>query len=125
VLGFDTEAYGPIDDNLSAGGLAWRINAYRGDWKVPAATYRGWLWRAYNLNAAEARRKQWIYEIRLALSWCPGDPAILDALSKRLDPRKILILSIRTIAKGCRKSARATSGRSMTKPSWKRLTASG
>jgi hypothetical protein len=91
VLGFDTEAYGPIDDNLGAGGLAWRINVYRGDWKVPAATYRDWLWRAYNLNAAEARRKRWIHETRLALCWCPGDPAILDALSKRIDPRKVLI----------------------------------
>ncbi len=91
LLGFDTEAYGPIDDNLSAGGLAWRINVYRGDWKVPAAAYRNWLWRAYGLNAAEARRKPWIYDIRLALCWCPGDPAILDALSKRIDPHRVLI----------------------------------
>jgi hypothetical protein len=91
VLGFDSEAYGPIDDNLSAGGLAWRINVYQGDWKVPAKAYRDWLWRAYNLNAAESLRKEWIYETRLALCWCPGDVAILDALSKRVEPRKVLI----------------------------------
>ncbi len=91
VLGLETEAYGPIDDNLGAGGLAWRINVYQGGWKVPAAAYRDWLWSAYNLGAAEAGRKQWIYETRLALCWCPGDPAILEALSKRVDPRKVLI----------------------------------
>lgn len=91
VLGFDTEAYGPIDDNLSAGGLAWRINVYQGGWQVPASSYRDWLWRAYNLEAAEARRRPWTRETRLALCWCPGDPAILDALSKRIDSRKVLI----------------------------------
>ncbi len=91
LLGFDTEAYGPIDDNLSAGGLAWRINVYHGDWKVPAAAYRDWLWRAYNLDTEEARRRPWVFDTRLALCWCPGDPTILDALSKRVDPRKVLI----------------------------------
>ncbi len=91
VLGFDTEAYGPIDDNLSAGGLAWRVNVYKGDWKVPVGIYRDWLWRAYDLRAAEARRRQWIYGVRLALCWCPGDQAILEALSKRVDPRRVLI----------------------------------
>jgi hypothetical protein len=50
-LGFDTQAYGPIDDNLSAGGLIWRINVFEGDWKVPAELYRDWLWDAYNLKA--------------------------------------------------------------------------
>jgi len=91
VLGFDTEAYGPIDDNLSAGGLAWRVNVFKGDWQVPATSYRDWLWRAYNLDAAEAQRKSWIRDTKLALCWCPGDPAILDALSKRADPNKVLI----------------------------------
>jgi hypothetical protein len=37
ALGFDTEAYGPIDNNLASGGLAWRINVFDGDWRVPAA----------------------------------------------------------------------------------------
>ncbi len=91
MLGFDGEAYGPIDDNLSAGGLAWRVNVYQGDWKNPAQAYRDWLRRAYNLDAAESQRKAWVFETRLALCWCPGDAAILDALSNRVDPRKVLI----------------------------------
>jgi hypothetical protein len=39
----------------------------------------------------ERGRKQWIYDIRLALGWCPGDPAILDVLSKKVDPRTTII----------------------------------
>ena len=91
ALGLDSEAYGPIDRNLSAGGLAWRINVYDGDWKVPAGRYRDWLWRAYGLDAAQTSRRPWIYDLRLAISWCPGDLDILDALAKRVPPRRVLI----------------------------------
>ncbi|NLC57302.1 MAG: hypothetical protein GX774_10730 [Armatimonadetes bacterium] len=90
-LGFETEAYGPIDASLGAGGLVWRLNVYQGDWQVPAGIYRDWLWRAYNLRAQEERRKPWMRDIRFALSWYGGDPAILDALAQRLDPRTVLI----------------------------------
>jgi hypothetical protein len=91
VLGLDTEAYGPVDGNLSAGGLCWRANVYQGGWQAPAARYRDWLWRAYGLEAEEQRRKEWIRQITLAISWCPGDPAVLDALAARVDPRRVLL----------------------------------
>ena len=91
AIGLDSEAYGPIDQNLSAGGLAWRINVYTGDWKVPASRYRDWLWRAYGLDVAKESRRPWIYDVRLAISWCPDHLDILDALAKRVDPRRVLI----------------------------------
>jgi len=91
VLGLDTEAYGPVDNNLSAGGLAWRMNVFQGDWKIPASQYRDWLWRTYSLQAAERSRREWIHGVKLALCWCPGDPAILDALARRIQPAKMLI----------------------------------
>jgi hypothetical protein len=90
-IGLDSEAYGPLDNNLSAGGLTWRINAYSGDWKVPAGSYRDWLWKAYGLQVEEKRRAAWIYQVALALSWCPGNPEILDALAGKIDPRRVLI----------------------------------
>jgi hypothetical protein len=90
-LGLDSEAYGPVDDNLGAGGIAWRINVFQGDWKVPAGQYRDWLWSAYRLDRREAARRPWIFDVRFAVSWCPGDPKILDALSKRLKPEKVLL----------------------------------
>jgi hypothetical protein len=91
LLGFDTEAYGPIDNNLAAGGVCWRINVYKGDWHVPAARYREWLWSAYNLRKEEEKRKTWIYDVKFAVSWCPGDLSVLDALAKKTDPSKVLL----------------------------------
>ncbi|MHB8094575.1 MAG: hypothetical protein ACYDH0_06500 [Candidatus Aminicenantales bacterium] len=88
-LGFDTDAYGPIDDNLSAGGLAWRVNVYDGDWKVPASVYREWWSEAYGLK--DVRRPAWMNEVKLAIAWCPREPAVLDALAKRIDPRNVLL----------------------------------
>ena len=90
-LGLDTEAYGPIDENLSAGGLEWRVNVFQGDWKTPASKYREWLWQAYRLVEAERRRKPWIHELKLALSWCPADLEILDAIALKVDPQKVLL----------------------------------
>ena len=90
-LGFDTQAYGPIDDNLSAGGLVWRINVFEGDWKVPAELYRNWLWDAYNLHAEEQKRQAWIRDVKFAVSWCPGEGSILDAISKKVNPKNCLI----------------------------------
>jgi hypothetical protein len=91
LLGFDTHAYGPIDNNLSAGGLVWRINVFEGDWKVPAELYRGWLWNAYNLQAEEQKRRAWIRDVKFAVSWCPGEASILDAISKKVNPKHCLI----------------------------------
>ena len=90
-LGLDTEAYGPIDQNLGAGGLVWRINVFDGDWTRPAGEYKDWLWRAYDLKIAEAQRPPWIHDVRFALSWCPGSDDLLDALARRFDPPHVLI----------------------------------
>ena len=90
-LGLETEAYGPLDASLGAGGLTWRLNVHRGDWRVPAAMYRDWLYAAYDLARAEAQRKPWLHDLRFALSWYNGDPEILDALAERLDPRTVLL----------------------------------
>jgi hypothetical protein len=91
LLGLDTEAYGPIDNNLAAGGLKWRVNVFNGDWKVPAERYREWLWNAYDLNKEEEKRLPWINDIKLAISWCPGEPEILDSLARKVPPSKVLL----------------------------------
>ena len=91
TVALETEAYGPIEGSLGAGGLVWRINVYQGDWQVPAATYRDWLWRAYGLAAAERERKPWVHDLRFALSWYNGDPEILDAVAERVDPAQVLV----------------------------------
>jgi hypothetical protein len=62
-----------------------------GDWRVPAEKYRQWYWQAYNLESEEQRRQLWIYDVKLALSWCPGSSEILNALVKRVSPKKVLL----------------------------------
>ena len=90
-FGFESDNYGPITELLSAGGLVWRINVYKGDWHVPAAIYRDWLWEAYDLKKQETLRPEWLDKLSLAITWCPGDLKLLDALSKKIDPRKVII----------------------------------
>ena len=91
ILGLDTEAYGPIDNNLAAGGLKWRINVYKGSWQIPAEMYREWLWNAYDLKKEEDKRQAWINDVKLAISWCPGDQEILDVLATKISPSKVLL----------------------------------
>jgi len=91
AVGFDSEAYGPIDASLSAGDIEWRINVYKGGWRVPAEMYRAWYWRAYNLEKEIERRRKWIHDVSFAISWCPGDAAILDELAKKVPPQKVLL----------------------------------
>ncbi|NMB97306.1 MAG: hypothetical protein GYA02_11970, partial [Clostridiaceae bacterium] len=90
-LGLETQAYGPIDNNLAAGGIEWRINVYKGGWEVPASTYKTWLWEAYDLKKQENMRKEWFHNVRMAISWCPADVRILDSLSRKVDPQKVII----------------------------------
>jgi len=91
ILGLDSEAYGPIDYNLAAGGLSWRINVFQGSWKIPAERYKNWLWNAFNLKKEEEKRKSWIYDVKFAISWCPLDMDLPDILAKKVQPSKVLL----------------------------------
>jgi hypothetical protein len=88
-IGLDTENYGPLEERLAAGGLAWRINVYSGDWQVPAGLYRQWLSRAYQMEGRD--HPEWVRDLRLAVSWCPTDLAVLDALAAHVDPKCVLL----------------------------------
>jgi hypothetical protein len=90
-LGFDTEAYGPLDTVLGSGGLVWRLNVFQGDWQTPAGAYRDWWWRAYDLEPRLAQRQPWLRDLGFAVSWCHGDPDLLDALAEKVSPARTLI----------------------------------
>jgi len=89
--GFDTEAWGPVDNSFSAGGIAWHINVFKGGWRVPAARYRDWLWKAYALEKEEKMREDWVKDLRLAIPWCPTNKDVVDALAKKVDTKKVLL----------------------------------
>jgi hypothetical protein len=91
TVAFVTQAYGPLEQNRCVGNIAWRISAYQGDWSVPVKRYRDWLWEAYRLDRAKDMRPAWIDDIRLAVSWCPAVPELLDALAGHIDPQTVFL----------------------------------
>ena len=90
-FGLESDNYGPIADQISAGGLVWRINVFKGDWHTPAAVYRDWLWDAFSLAKEEALRPEWFGKVAFGVSWCPSDIKLLEALAEKIDPRKVVL----------------------------------
>ena len=86
-----SEAFGPLDNNKSAGGIVWRINVYDGGWRVPAKIYKDWHYKAYNIEKEKAKRIDWLKNIKMAVSWADSNTAMLDALAKKVDPNKVVI----------------------------------
>jgi hypothetical protein len=91
TVSFFTLANGPLERNRCVGNVAWRLSAYRGDWTVPVSRYRDWYWDAYRLDAAAQMRPDWLGDIRLAVSWCPSNPGLLDALAHRINPHHVFL----------------------------------
>lgn len=90
-LGFDSEPPGPLWDNRTAGGIEWRINAYQGDWKVPATRYKRWMEQTYRLAELRRHRPAWVENITLAVCWASSKPEMLDALASVHPPEQTLI----------------------------------
>ena len=91
VLGLETENYAPWHDQQAVGSLTWRLNAHTGDWRVAAEPYRRWLWKTYDLERVKQSQPAWTKDVTLAVSWCPCQPELLDALAKRHPPHKTLL----------------------------------
>lgn len=90
-LGLETMARGPLEQVRAIGGLVWRFGCYDGDWRVPVLRYRSWYRKAYHIDEKMALRPGWLEDIRLAVSWCPTDPALLDALAAYLPPDRVFL----------------------------------
>ena len=90
-LGFETENPGPVWDQRTAGGITWRLNTYRGGWKVPAGRYRDWMARTYDLPAKRASRPAWVDRVTLAQCWAAPNTEMLDALAAAHPPDQTII----------------------------------
>lgn len=90
-VSIDTQTYGPIENNTSAGGLIWRLGTYLGDWHAPALVYRKWLYDSYDLDKKRPWKPDWMKDISLCISWLPNDESILDELARYADPQKTLL----------------------------------
>lgn len=90
-LEFESEPPGPLWDNRTAGGIEWRLNLYRGGWKVPADRYKQWMDRAYDLAAKKQQRPAWVKDVTFAVCWAASNPEMLDALAAAHPPHETLI----------------------------------
>jgi hypothetical protein len=88
---FVTYARGPLEMNRCVGNVGWRISTYEGDWQTPFLQYRDWYWQANDLEAAAALRPEWLDGISLAVSWCPTNLGLLDALARKVDPDEVFL----------------------------------
>jgi hypothetical protein len=91
AVSFVTYARGPLEMNRCVGNLCWRISAYQGEWQKPFLRYRDWYWKAYKLEQAAKYRPEWLDALTLAVSWCPTNLELLDALARKVDPKKVFL----------------------------------
>ena len=76
----------------SAGGLAWRVNVFDGDWTVPAARYRDWLWARVRPRGPRARAPR--VGPRTSASPSRGAPATPRSSTRSrawVPPRRVLL----------------------------------
>jgi hypothetical protein len=90
-LCLDTEAEAPWTLQTSVPHLEWRINAYKGDWRVPAAGYRSLM--AYVRPRAKPTDAQlWVGQIS-AVEYVDAATTAeaLDGIAKRRPPARTLL----------------------------------
>jgi hypothetical protein len=89
-LGLATINYAPFDPLTECNSVAWRLNVYEGDWRVPARRYRDWM--AANLRPTRVADQQpaWVKDIRCVVIMGMEIP-VIEALAERLDPRQTLL----------------------------------
>jgi hypothetical protein len=102
ALAVDTENNAPFQHHTSIRGVTWRINAYSGDWTVPADRYRAWAHRAYGLAGNQGARPAWVRDIRLVIKHADDLPEnqiepFLDELKRWAEPPKTLLFMTKWI----------------------------
>ncbi|MYA99952.1 hypothetical protein F4X90_09800 [Candidatus Poribacteria bacterium] len=97
ALNFGQHPPAPYDQQKQMTTATWRLNAYQGDWQVPALHHRQWMNEA--LKPADRREMPaWVNNIELVIR-CPFyhsdmEAGILGKLSQLVDPEKTLLYVI-------------------------------
>lgn len=80
----------PFDALTACKSVTWRLNAYEGDWRVPARRYRDWMDRQFKPVPLAAQRPVWVKDIR-AMVITGMSLEILEELPKRFDPAQTIL----------------------------------
>lgn len=88
----ETEAMGPFEKAGNVPQVEWRINAYKGDWQVPAGGYQK-LMQFYRPTPNVLLSRAWVKKMRsvVTVRGSRQDPKLLDALAKQTDAAKTLL----------------------------------
>lgn len=91
-MALETRAAGPWKDATSVPYVEWRINAFKGDWRVPASGYRK-LMAFLHPRKAPPEQRLWAGQINKVIAVPPaaGD-AWLDDVARKHPPARTLLL---------------------------------
>ena len=85
-----TMNYAPFEKHTVCESVAWHLNVYQGDWRVPARRYRDWTVANFRPTRIEDQKPDWVKDIR-AMVIMGMDRSMLDALPERFDPRQTIL----------------------------------
>ena len=91
-ISFQTDNFAPFRGKHEITSVEWRLNAYRGDWQVPAKIYRDWMENAFQPKQLPA----WVKDLEIVIyaPYNPLDPSILPRLAEHVNPSTTLLYII-------------------------------
>jgi hypothetical protein len=89
-LALITINFAPFDELTECRSVAWRLNVYQGDWRVPARRYRDWAQAHLRPTPIEQQEPGWVKDIRTMVIM-GMDQEVLEALATRLDPKQTIV----------------------------------
>ena len=90
ALNFWEVPHAPFEQVKQITTATWRLNAYQGNWKVPALTYRQWMHEALQ-PANRIQMPAWINDIAVVIYYSNIALNVLTPLSQLVDPEQTLI----------------------------------
>ena len=86
-ISFRTDNFAPFREKKEIAWITWHLNAYRGDWQVPAETYRNWMENAFQPKQPPA----WVKDIELVIYFTVMNMDTLSLLASHVNPSKTLL----------------------------------
>ncbi len=89
-LALITINFAPFDELVDCQSVAWHLNVYQGDWRVPARRYRDWAEAHLRPTPIEKQQPGWVKDIRTMVI-LGMDQEVIEALAARLDPEQTIL----------------------------------
>ena len=85
-ISFQTDNPAPFGEKKEITSVEWRLNAYRGDWQVPALYYRDWMENTFQPKQPPT----WVKELEVVI-YLNLDVEVLPMLAEHVNPSTTLI----------------------------------